>query len=101
MKVIKENIPGLLLCGSGIGVSIVANKFKGIRAALCRTTEEAVLSKNHNNSNILCMGGRISSAEEICEMSWAWLSASFEDGRHQRRIDQFDSLGESIESYLG
>lgn len=94
--VLEQNLPGILICGSGIGVSIVANRFSGIRAALCRTVDEAIISKQHNNANVLCMGGRISSAKDINEMSEAWFYSKFEDGRHQRRIDQFDKLGEQV-----
>lgn len=93
-KVSAENAKGLLVCGSGIGVSMVANRYKGVRAALCRTVEEAKLSRQHNNSNVLCLGERITEqnlAEEIFE---AWLTTEFEGGRHQNRIDLFDQLGE-------
>src|SRR3989339_208239 len=59
-KVLEEKILGIVLCGSGIGVSMVANRFSGIRAALCRSVEDARLSRQHNNANVLCMGGRSS-----------------------------------------
>ena len=87
---------GLLLCGSGIGVSMVANRYAGVRAALCRTPREAQLSVEHNQSNILCMGSRFSSLEEMLKMIEAWLQASFQGGRHLSRISQFDHLGEGL-----
>ena len=79
---------GILICGSGIGMSIVANKVKGIRAALCNSVELARLSRQHNNANILVLQGRLISpkmAEDILEV---WLSTEFEGGRHKRRIDK-------------
>ncbi|EQC45243.1 ribose-5-phosphate isomerase B [Bacteriovorax sp. BSW11_IV] len=94
--VAKENGKGVLLCGSGIGVSIVANRFKGIRAALCRSAKEAELSRAHNDSNVLCMGGRLSSEDELKAMVRIWLDTEFEGGRHTQRIALFDSLGEEV-----
>lgn len=85
---------GILLCGSGIGVSMVANRYKGIRAALCRDTQDALLSRQHNDSNILCLGGRSSSQSTISEIVKVWLQTSFEGGRHQDRLNQFNDLGE-------
>lgn len=91
--VVKNKCLGILLCGSGIGVSMVANRFKGIRAALVRTVEEAELAKQHNNANILCLGGRISTEREIKAMVDAWLAAKFEEGRHVERLALFTDLG--------
>ncbi len=90
----NDEFLGILLCGSGVGMSMTANRFKGIRAALCRNANEAKISKEHNNSNVLCMGGRVSSSYEINEMALAWLDARFEGGRHQERVAIFDQLGE-------
>jgi ribose 5-phosphate isomerase B len=92
--VVEENIFGVLLCGSGIGVSMVANRYKSVRAALVRTPEEARLSRQHNDANILCVGTRINSNDEIKAIVDAWFEAKFEDGRHTGRIAKFDSLGE-------
>ena len=89
----REGGRGILLCGSGIGVSIVANRFAGIRAALCRTPKEAQLSRQHNDANVLCLGSRMSNEEEIWEMACTWLKTDFEGGRHQQRIDLFNDLG--------
>ncbi len=79
---------GILICGSGLGMSIVANKVAGIRAALCQTKQFAKLSRLHNNSNILILSGRLISeylAKEIIEV---WLNTEFEGGRHQKRLDK-------------
>lgn len=93
-RVVEEKIPGILLCGSGIGVSIVANRYRGVRAALVRTPEEARLSRQHNDANVLCLGARINSDAEIREMVDAWFEAQFEDGRHTDRLAKFANLGE-------
>jgi len=95
-NVVKENALGVLLCGSGIGVSIVANKYQGITAALCRTTEDAKLSRAHNNSNVICFGGRFTSTEEMKEMIKVWLATEFEGGRHEVRTKMFENLGTKI-----
>lgn len=89
-----EQVPGILLCGSGIGVSMVANRYKGIRAALCRDEDDAKMARLHNNANVLCMSGRKTPPELIIKMSDVFLSTPFEGGRHQQRIDQFNDLGE-------
>ena len=96
-KVIKGDCIGILLCGSGVGMSMAANRFKGIRAALCRTTSDAQLSRQHNNSNVLCLGGRVNSNEEIKEITKSWLESDFEKGRHIERLAKFENLGEDIE----
>lgn len=85
---------GILLCGSGIGASIAANRFKGVRAALCTSAEHARLARLHNDANVLVIGGRTSTFETIKEMINTWLSQQFEGGRHQRRVDQLDTFGE-------
>jgi len=93
-EVLKENTIGILLCGSGIGVSMVANRYKGIRAALCRDEDDAKMARLHNNANVLCLGGRKTTPELLKKIADRFLATSFEGGRHQIRIDQFDSLGE-------
>ena len=87
----EENGRGIALCGSGIGISIQVNRFKGIRGALCRSVEDAKMSRLHNNSNILCLGARFSSNEEMKVMVQTWLSTEFEGGRHQTRVDMLDN----------
>lgn len=86
---------GILLCGSGIGVSIAANRFKNIRAALCRDVEDARLARQHNNANVMCLAGRKTPLSEMVEMINTFLATDFEGGRHQTRIDLFNNLGES------
>lgn len=93
--VLDEGILGILLCGSGIGVSIVANRFKGIRAALCRTECDAEMARKHNDANVLCLGVRVNTEEEIKKIIKAWLSHSFEGGRHADRLKIFENLGAS------
>ncbi|MBT6325272.1 MAG: ribose 5-phosphate isomerase B [Bdellovibrionales bacterium] len=92
----KNDTKGILLCGSGIGVSIVANRFAGIRAALCRSSEDAKLSREHNDSNIICFGARVSTLEAIKEMTDTWLATEFSQGRHSERIELFNNLGEKL-----
>jgi len=79
---------GILICGSGLGMSIVANKVKGIRAALCHSVELARLSRKHNNANILVLQGRFISKKQAGDILSVWLSTEFDGGRHQRRIDK-------------
>lgn len=90
----EKNSKGILICGSGIGVSIAANKIQDIRAARCLSVDDAQMSRKHNNSNIICLASRISSIDEMEEMIKFWLSTDFEQGRHQTRIESFNKLGE-------
>lgn len=83
---------GILICGTGIGISIAANKIKGIRAAHCHDVYSAEMTKRHNNSNVLCMGGRVIGEELALMIVDTWLGASFEGGRHQTRIDKIHAL---------
>ena len=78
---------GILICGTGVGISIAANKVKGVRAAVCSDTTTAHLVKEHNNANIIAFGARIVGAELAKDIVDAYLGAEFEGGRHQRRID--------------
>ena len=89
-KVLEENVRGIALCGSGIGISIQVNRFKGIRGAICRETEDAKMSRLHNDSNILCLGGRRNTMEELIDIVNTWLTTEFEGGRHQTRIEMMD-----------
>ena len=82
---------GILICGTGIGMSIAANKHKGIRAGLCGDPESAALTRQHNNANVLCMGARILSFEKAIEITEAFLGAEFMGGRHQRRVDMLEN----------
>ena len=80
---------GILVCGTGIGMSIAANKNKGIRAALCSESLSAKFSKQHNNANVLCMGARVTGGELGKDILSSWINASFEGGRHEGRIKKF------------
>lgn len=86
-----ESEKGILCCGSGVGVSIVANKVKGIRAVLARESLTAKLSRNHNDSNVLCLGERITGEALAFDIVDTWLASEYEGGRHQRRIDMMES----------
>lgn len=79
---------GIVICGSGIGMSIVANKVKGIRAALCTNTDYARLSRMHNDANILVLPARFIASSYAIDIIKTWLSTPFEGGRHQKRIDK-------------
>jgi len=79
---------GVLVCGTGIGMSISANKFKGVRAALCRTELEARMARAHNDANVLCLGQRISGPGLARAILDAFLAAGFEGGRHATRVDK-------------
>ena len=78
---------GILICGTGIGMSIAANKVRGIRAAACSEPYSAKLSKEHNDSNVLCFGARVVGTELAKMIVWEWLRAEFQGGRHQERVD--------------
>lgn len=88
----KQVDKGIVVCGSGIGISIAANKVTGIRAALCSTVEHAVLSRKHNNANVLAIGARLTNNQEIKEIVINWLNTSFEGGRHQERINLIEKI---------
>ena len=90
---------GIAICGSGIGISIAANKIPGIRAALFNSVWQAEMTKMHNDANVLCMGARVIGAGLACELVDVFLSTEFEGGRHQRRVDQITSIenGEILE----
>jgi ribose 5-phosphate isomerase B len=87
---------GILICGTGIGMSIVANKFPGVRAALVTDEFMAQMAKEHNNANILVLGGRVLAAEMAVKMVNTWLDAAYEGGRHQRRLDKISQLEEAV-----
>lgn len=83
---------GVVCCGTGIGISIAANKVKGIRCGLCTSVEMAHLTKQHNNANILALGGRTTAPELALAIVDEWLDTEFEGGRHQRRVDMLDEM---------
>ena len=92
--VIKGNncFTGIVICGSGIGISIAANKIKGIRAALCNTIEHAKLSRLHNDANVLALGARLTDEKLIYNIIDSFLNTKFEGGRHQNRINKIEIL---------
>ena len=83
---------GILICGTGIGMSIAANKIPGIRAALVTDVFMARMAKEHNNANVLVLGGRVLDEQKACDLVGAWLDATFEGGRHQLRLDKITAL---------
>lgn len=83
---------GILICGTGIGMSIVANKVRGVRAALCHEPYSARMSRLHNNANVLAMGGRVIGPAMAREVAQAFLETEFEAGRHQRRVEKIEAL---------
>ena len=85
---------GVLICSTGIGISIAANKVKGIRAALCTNEFCAEMTPRHNNANILCMGGKVVDSATARKLVDIFLNTPFEGGRHQRRIDQIAQIEE-------
>lgn len=87
-----ENELGILICGSGQGMCMTANKFPRVRGALVYSTESAKMTRLHNNANVLCLPGRELSEEQLREIISEWLSTKFEGGRHERRVDKIHSL---------
>lgn len=87
---------GILVCGSGVGMAIVANKFPGVRAALCLDEETARLSRQHNDSNVLVLAGRKTDPETAGRIIRVWLETPFEGGRHQKRLDKIRALEQKL-----
>ena len=83
---------GIVCCGTGIGISIAANKVKGVRCALCTDVHMAEMTKKHNDANIIAMGGRTTDLETAKAITKTWLDTEFEGGRHQRRIDMLNDM---------
>ncbi|MBN1496405.1 MAG: ribose 5-phosphate isomerase B [Spirochaetes bacterium] len=83
---------GIVICGTGIGASITANKMRGIRAALCCNEFMAEMAKRHNNANVLALGARVLGDELAMRIIARWLDSSFEGGRHQKRLDKIDGI---------
>ncbi|MDR1571366.1 MAG: ribose 5-phosphate isomerase B [Clostridiales Family XIII bacterium] len=83
---------GVACCGTGIGISIAANKVKGVRCALCSSVEMAEMAKRHNNANMLALGGRTLDPGAAAAITDAWLDAAFEGGRHGRRVGMLDDM---------
>ncbi len=83
---------GIVVCGTGIGISIAANKIDGIRCALCTSPQTAALAKQHNNANIISLGGRTTDTDTALKIVDAYIAAEFEGGRHQNRVDKIMAL---------
>ena len=87
---LKNDLVGVLICGSGIGMSMVANRFKNVRAALCMNNKMSMLARQHNNANILVLGSRLISEQEAIKCLLVFLKTNYEGGRHQARLDKFN-----------
>ena len=87
---LKKDLFGVLICGSGIGMSMVANRFKNVRAALCMNNKMSMLARQHNNANILVLGSRLISEQEAIKCLLVFLKTNYEGGRHQARLDKFN-----------
>ncbi len=98
-EVSKNNVErGILICGTGIGMSIVANKFPGIRAALCHDSYSAEMSRLHNDANLLVLPGRIIDKETAKKIVKIWFTTPFEGGRHQKRLDKIKAIETRLRS---
>ena len=86
----KKDMVGILICGSGIGMSMVANRFKNVRAALCMNNKMSMLARQHNNANILVLGSRLISEQEAIKCLLVFLKTNYEGGRHQARLDKLN-----------
>lgn len=93
-KVQNSDNFGILICGTGLGMSMSANRFAGVRCALCHDAYTAEFARKHNNANILAFGGRTTGVEIAKQMVYIFLNTSFEGGRHQRRVNKIDTEGE-------
>ncbi len=87
---------GILICGTGIGMSIAANKYPGVRAALVTDEYMAQMARQHNNANILVLGGRVMTEQNVERLVQAWLDAEYEGGRHQRRLDKIARIEQEV-----
>ncbi len=100
-KVLEDNIFGVLICGTGIGISIAANKIPGIRAALCHDPYSAALAREHNDANVIAIGSRISGMGIALEMLKSFINSKFQEGRHQRRVEKIDSIEKNVMKGVG
>ena len=89
---IKKRTHGILICGSGYGVSIAANRFKDVRAVVCRTPKEAEMARRHNNANVLCLGADFTTTSQAKKIVKTFFTTKFEGGRHQRRVKKLGKL---------
>jgi ribose 5-phosphate isomerase B len=92
-KQVQRGARGILCCGTGIGMSITANKFKGVRAALCYDEFTTRMSRQHNDANVLVLGGRVQhTLQDVSTIIRTWLQTEYEGGRHQRRLEKIEQL---------
>jgi len=89
----QEDADGILICGSGIGMSMTANRFSGIRAALCHDAYTATMARAHNDANVLCYGERVVGRGVVESMLDAWIAGAFEGGRHAGRVEKIEAAG--------
>ena len=94
----KKFVRGILICGTGIGMSVIVNRFPGIRGTLCSDVYTAKVSREHNDSNILIMGGRVIGPGLAIEILDTWLNTEFEGGRHQRRLDKIKNIDAKLKT---
>ena len=94
----KKFVRGILICGTGVGMSIVVNRFPGIRGTLCSDVYTAKMCREHNDSNILIMGGRVIGVNLAMEILDIWLNTEFEGGRHQRRLDKIKEIDANLKT---
>lgn len=95
-KVAAENARGILICGSGIGMSMVANRFAKVRAALVWDVTSARLSREHNDSNVICLGARLVGRQVAIDCIHIWLETAFQGGRHDKRVKKIDEEGANV-----
>mgnify|MGYP001164874318 FL=1 len=88
--ILKKSDVGILVCGSGTGMAITSNKFKGIRAAQCFSKKSTILSRKHNNANIICIGSRLTNKKDALNFINYFIKTKFEGGRHQRRVNKIN-----------
>lgn len=94
----KKFVRGILICGTGVGMSIVVNRFPGIRGSLCSDVYTAKMCREHNDSNILIMGGRVIGVGLAIEILETWLNTEFEGGRHKRRLDKIKEIDANLKT---
>ena len=94
----KKFVRGILICGTGVGMSIVVNRFPGIRGTLCSDVYTAKMCREHNDSNVLIMGGRVIEVGLAIEILNIWLNTKFEGGRHQRRLDKINEIDANLKT---
>ena len=94
----KKFVRGILICGTGVGMSIVVNRFPGIRGTLCSDVYTAKMCREHNDSNVLILGGRVIGVSLAMEILDIWLNTEFEGGRHQRRLDKIKEIDANLKT---